>query len=74
MKTVILSVKVLICGYFCDICRAICQKYADKSLRRGEPLTKKLIILLSSFTEKSLAKWQKLEKRFIYLLSEAETF
>ena len=73
MKTVVLSVKVLIYGYFCDICRAFLQKYADKSLKRGKGLTKKLPVLFGNFTEKRLCKWQRLEKRLICLLSEATT-
>ena len=74
MKTVILSVKVLIYGYFCDICRIICQKYADKSLHDSKGLTKKFLIVLGNFAEKNLTKWHKLEKRLIGLLSGVQTF
>lgn len=74
MKTVFLSILALFHGYFCDMCKKICQKNIEYRLKSGKRLTTMPTVVFSRFCEKSLIKWQKLEKKLIYLLSEAQTF
>lgn len=74
MKTVFLSIILLIYGYFCDICRVICQKSAEGLIKRGKPLTKKSLVCLGNFTERRFSYWKKLERKFIYLLASERTF
>lgn len=74
MKTVLLSIAVLVYGYFCDICRAICEKSAEYLLKKDKPLCKKTIAFFCRFTENSFEKWQKLEKKLILRLLAEQTF
>ena len=68
MKAVFLSIIAVIFGQFCDILRSICQKSAERRIKRGELVTKKPLVLLGRFTEKCFESWQKLEKKLIFLL------
>ncbi|MBR4720184.1 MAG: hypothetical protein IK057_00310 [Clostridia bacterium] len=71
MKTVFLSIRALIYGYFCDICLKICRKNTENRLKRGKKLSQKPTVFLGRFCEKRLSKWQKLEKELIFRLFEA---
>lgn len=74
MKTVFLSIVVLIYGYFCDMCRKLCQKGAEYSLKKGRGLTDKPLIILSKLTERNAVKWRRIESRLIYLLLAEQIF
>ena len=71
MKTVFLSIKTLIYGYFCDFCYKTCQTNVDLRLKKAKSLSNMPTVYLAKFYEKRLSKWQKLEKKIIYLLFEA---
>lgn len=67
MVIILYSMQLLVYGYFCDAFVKLCTVYADKLLRSGLGLNKKLLILMSNFSDNLLSRWQKMEKRYIRL-------
>lgn len=74
MKIIFLSAIVLIYGYFCDICRFICEKKVHRKLERDIPLTGTDLIFMSNLAYNSLLRWKRLEKRLIRELILKQNF
>ncbi len=68
MAYILLSSKLFIFGYYCDLCIMLLNKLCDKELKKDKKLNKKLLIKMSNLTNKNLVKWQKIEKEVINLL------
>lgn len=67
MKLLLLSVKLFVFGYFCDVCAGICTRITEKRLKKNRPLNGRLLAYVSNLSNNSLAKWQITERRFIHL-------
>lgn len=70
MNLLLLSAKLFLYGWFCDICSDICTKMAEKDILKKRPLNKKLLTFMSNLSDNSLIKWQRIEQRFIRLSLE----
>lgn len=70
MKLILLSTKLCLYGFFCDLCADLCTKIAEKNILENKPLNKKLLIFMSNLSNNSLVKWQIIERRFIRLSLE----
>lgn len=65
MKLIILSLKLFLYGLFCDACVAICTFMAERRIKNGRSLNKKLLIFMSNLSERNLNKWRSAELDFI---------
>ena len=74
MKLLILSIKLFIFGFFCDMCTSLCTKMTESKLLNNQPLNKKLLVFMSNLSNNSLIKWQGIEKRFIRCSLEKQFF
>ncbi len=67
MKLLIMSVKLFLYGYYCDLCMNICTAYTEYLLKKGGKLRKKPLVLLGRLSERNIKKWQRTEQKFISL-------
>lgn len=70
MKIFMLSIKLFIYGFFCDMCIKVCTGITERNLIRKRPLNNRLLAFISNLSSNSLCKWQIIEKRFIALSVE----
>ena len=67
MKLLLLSAKLFLFGYFCDLCSNICTKMTEKRITKEKPLTGRLLNFISNLSANSLVRWQIIERRVISL-------
>lgn len=72
MKLLLLSSKLFLYGFFCDLCTNLCTRMTEKNILKNKPLNKKLLTFMSNLSNNSLVKWQVIEKRFIRLSIEQQ--